>query len=133
METYDEVIHHSGVKMPAVARLLKSVSRMKKGVKFSRINVYSRDDFTCMYCGEKMPSMKHLNRDHVLPRVQGGKTEWTNIVTSCIKCNTKKGARTPEQAKMRLLRAPVRPKTLPIAQPMIALKTVPEQWLKWLA
>ena len=115
LETYDEVIYRNGetvIRMPAVARLLRPVAHNKKGVKFSRVNIMVRDNFTCQFCGFK-GGMRELNYDHVIPRIQGGKTVWENIVTSCYPCNSKKGARTPEQAKMRLSRKPFKPKTLP--------------------
>lgn len=132
LDWYDEVIYENTergitMKMPAVARLLKPVSAFKKGVKFSRVNVMARDNFVCQYCGSRLP-MNKLNYDHVVPRVQGGKTVWDNIVTSCVKCNSDKGARTPEQAKMKLLRKPFRPKTLPLAQPVLAMRDIPAEW-----
>jgi len=87
----------------------------------------ARDNFVCQYCGTKC-KMHDLNYDHVVPRVQGGKTDWLNIVTSCYECNDKKGARTPEQAKMKLIRKPYRPKTLPLAQPVLAMRNIPLEW-----
>ena len=86
---------------------------MKRGVKFSRNNVFARDDFRCQYCGARK-SARELNYDHVVPRVQGGKTVWENIVASCYDCNGMKRGRTPEQAGMKLLRAPVKPRSLPM-------------------
>ena len=86
-----------------------------------------RDSFVCQYCGKKH-RMDELNYDHVLPRAKGGKTVWENIVTSCYPCNDKKGSKTPAEAKMRLLRAPFRPKTLPLERPVLALRSVPEEW-----
>jgi 5-methylcytosine-specific restriction endonuclease McrA len=85
----------------------------------------------CQYCGKKAP-MKDLNYDHVIPRIQGGKTVWENIVTSCYPCNDRKAGRTPEQAKMKLLKQPVRPATLPMTQPLLNLKNVPDLWLPYL-
>lgn len=117
--------------MPAVARLLRTTSAFKKGVKFSRVNVMSRDEFKCQYCGNKF-RMNELNYDHVIPRAQGGKTIWTNIATSCWDCNSKKGARTPEQAKMKLIRQPYRPKTLPLSQPIFSLRKIPKEWEPYL-
>ncbi len=106
LSEYDEIIYSSKernltIRMPAVARLIKPVASFKKGVKFSRINVMARDNFVCQYCATRF-AMDKLNYDHVVPRVQGGKTAWENIVTSCYACNDRKGARTPEQAKMKL-------------------------------
>lgn len=77
-------------------------------VRFSRQNVYARDGFTCQYCGQQK-RREELNLDHVVPRAQGGVTSWENIVCSCVPCNTKKGARTPQQAGMTLRQKPRRP------------------------
>jgi 5-methylcytosine-specific restriction endonuclease McrA len=81
----------------------------KTRVRFSRINIYTRDQDTCQYCG-KHRKRSELNLDHVKPRSQGGTTCWENVVCSCIECNLRKGGRTPEQAHMKLLRTPERPK-----------------------
>jgi 5-methylcytosine-specific restriction endonuclease McrA len=100
------------LQMPSIVRFLHKVRRKKKAVKFSRENVYTRDKGRCQYCGCKTPRVESTY-DHVIPRSQGGKTTWTNIVIACRTCNQKKGGRTPEQARMRLRTRPVRPKTLP--------------------
>jgi len=93
---------------PAVARLRSRVSWRDRGVRFSRTNVYKRDDFTCQFCG-KRHAPAQLTFDHVLPKSQGGPTSWTNIVTACLSCNQRKGAKTPKQAGMALLREPREP------------------------
>lgn len=119
------------VRVPAVIRLLGKVGR-KKAVKFSRINVLTRDRFTCQYCGTKK-LMRELNYDHVVPRAQGGRTVWENIVSSCYECNGLKRNRTPAEAGMKLLNAPVRPKSLPIAALRLeSLKEIPECWRSFL-
>ena len=89
-----------------VLQMFNRVPRAK--VRFSRLNIYARDDDTCQYCGQRRP--RHgLNLDHVVPRSQGGRTTWENVVCCCYECNLRKGGRTPAQAGMRLLRAPTRP------------------------
>lgn len=77
-------------------------------LRFSRMNVYLRDRTTCQYCGKSF-AKSDLNLDHVVPVSQGGKTIWENVVCSCIPCNIKKGGRTPEHARMHLLKKPMRP------------------------
>ena len=132
VEEYDEDIRSVSVtiKMPAVVRILSRV-RKRKGVKFSRVNVATRDDFRCQYCGNKHP-LGQLNYDHVVPRSQGGRTEWENIVMACYPCNSRKGARTPKQAGMQLLKTPVKPKWLPAVVFHIDRATsVPEAWTNW--
>lgn len=99
------------LRLPSVVRLLRYVHYRRPSPKFSRVNVYRRDDFACQYCGQNRES-RALNLDHVVPRAQGGHTSWENIVTCCLPCNVKKGGRTPAQAHMRLLRQPARPDRL---------------------
>lgn len=119
------------VRVPAVIRLLGAVGR-KRAVKFSRINVLTRDGFRCQYCGARKV-MRELNFDHVIPRAQGGKTTFENVVASCIPCNSFKRDRTPEQAGMKLRTVPVRPKALPIAALRSdAIRDIPELWRSWL-
>src|SRR5512135_35163 len=118
------------IRTPSVASLINSVGSVKRGVKFSRINVFTRDGFRCMYCGESK-KMLDLNYDHVVPRDQGGRTVWENIVASCYPCNSRKGNRTPEQAGMRLRRRPYKPKTLPMLGPRFDHKDMPLNWLPY--
>lgn len=129
LEEYDEdlVSPSMSIKMPAVARLRKPLDTMKRAVKFSRINVFTRDGFRCQYCGERK-TMRELNYDHVFPRVRGGKTVWENIVTSCYPCNDKKGHKTLEQSGMKLLRRPFRPKYLPMAYLQLDRRSIPQIW-----
>lgn len=133
IEEYDHEIRSAYlvVKVPAVVRLLKRFRRHKKPVKFSRVNIYGRDNYTCQYCNEKM-SIHELTYDHVVPRSQGGRTEWTNIVSACSDCNSKKAGRTPEQAKMKLRKKPVQPVDMPAMFIQISRKSVPDAWRDYL-
>lgn len=64
---------------------------------YSKAGILRRDNYTCAYCGKTGRTI-----DHVLPRAQGGKSTWDNTVAACLKCNSEKGNRTPEQAGMKL-------------------------------
>jgi 5-methylcytosine-specific restriction endonuclease McrA len=89
--------------------VLQAYDRMPRTqVRFSRQNVYLRDGFTCQYCN-KVFQRAQLNLDHVVPRSQGGRTSWENVVCSCVRCNLNKGGRTPAQAGLRLAKEPKRP------------------------
>jgi len=100
------------LRIPSVL-LLRDYDRVpSKEVKFNRRNVFDRDEHFCQYCGRDFHE-RDLNLDHVIPRDQGGRTTWENIVTSCIRCNTQKANRMPHQAGMRLLKKPSRPKWRP--------------------
>jgi len=120
------------LRAPAVVSLRSTVGSIKRGVKFSRINVFTRDGFRCQYCGESK-RMSALNYDHVVPRHLGGKTAWENIVASCYPCNGRKANRTPEQAGMRLRKQPYKPKTLPVIGPRFDSKAVSPIWIPYLS
>ncbi|MDR2980900.1 MAG: HNH endonuclease [Puniceicoccales bacterium] len=97
------------LRIPPVL-LLKSYDRLpRREVRFCRRNVYLRDGHCCQYCG-RLFDEHELNLDHVIPRDRGGKTNWENIVTACVRCNARKANRLPQQAGMNLPKMPTRPK-----------------------
>lgn len=114
-EYQDQVIRSVSItiKMPAVIRLKKYIKAKVVGVRFNKSNVYLRDKGRCQYCLSKITETKSTY-DHVIPKSRGGKTEWTNIVTSCYGCNQAKNDKTPEEAGMRLAANPIRPTSLPL-------------------
>ncbi len=100
------------IRIPRVIVLVAYEHLPKTRVRFSRFNIYARDDNTCQYCGRRFRRAE-LNLDHVVPRSRGGSTSWENVVCSCIPCNLRKGGQSPDEAGMRLLRAPARPRWTP--------------------
>jgi 5-methylcytosine-specific restriction endonuclease McrA len=121
------------LKLPSVIRLLRYV-RIKKRfdyVPFSRANIYARDGYTCQYCAEQFPTQE-LTFDHVVPVSQGGRKDWENIVTCCVACNRRKGGRTPEEARMRLIKPPRRPDSAPAIRITIGLRHAPDSWRDYL-
>jgi len=94
-----------------VLGLYEKIPRLE--VKFTRRNVFLRDQFTCQYCAKSLPEPQ-LNLDHVIPRQKGGRTTWDNIVTSCIRCNTRKANKLPQEADMHPLQKPVAPRWRPL-------------------
>ncbi len=100
------------IRVPRVILLVMFDRLPKKEVKFTRHNIFERDRNTCQYCGQVF-ERKDLNLDHVIPRDRGGPTSWENIVCSCIRCNTQKANRTPQEAALHLVRKPKRPKWRP--------------------
>lgn len=133
LEEYDRDIKTTSlaIKIPAVVRLLSVFRRHKKPVKFSRVNIYGRDKYTCQYCGAKK-KINELTYDHVVPRAQGGKTTWTNIATSCSDCNRRKANRTPEQAGMKLFKVPAQPTAAPVLVVTVSRESVPDAWRDYL-
>jgi 5-methylcytosine-specific restriction endonuclease McrA len=71
-------------------------------------DLFRRDRHRCMYCLAELPD-RRLTRDHVMPTSRGGEDSWTNVVTACVACNQRKGARTPEEANMRIYAVPYTP------------------------
>lgn len=101
------------IRVPHVLLLRHYDKVPTKEVKFNRQNIFIRDSHTCQYCGNHFHE-RDLNLDHIIPRDRGGRTTWENIVTSCIKCNTRKANRLPHQAGMHLKRKPDRPRWKPL-------------------
>lgn len=101
------------IQVPRVIRLLFYDRLPRQTVRFNRRNIFARDSNRCQYCGKRFP-MPELSLDHVVPRSRGGQTTWDNIVCCCVKCNVKKGGRTPQEAHMQLVREPVKPKRSPL-------------------
>lgn len=95
------------IPRPSVIRLVNFIKRPRPKVRFSRQNVFKRDGFECQYCGARP---RQLTIDHVQPVSRGGKDAWDNVVASCIRCNHKKAARTPDEARMVLKRKPCEPR-----------------------
>lgn len=129
----DDVIHtvKRALKIPRVL-VLQAFDRMPRTqVRFSRHAIYARDDFTCQYCGNRFTRAK-LNLDHVMPKSQGGRTHWVNVVCSCIACNLSKGGRTPEQAGMKLLKKPTRPSVTSLSHSSKGRMAPYEEWLPFI-
>jgi 5-methylcytosine-specific restriction endonuclease McrA len=95
-------------RIPEIIVLTRYEKLPKPKVHFSRRTLYKRDKLTCQYCG-KQPGSEELTIDHVIPRSQGGTTTWENCVLACVDCNRKKANKTPKQARMKLLKEPMKP------------------------
>ena len=106
------------IKAPRVILLLRYEGYYKKQPRFNRINIFRRDNSTCQYCNKKFMKQE-LTLDHVVPKSQGGKSTWENVVCACGRCNRKKGGKTPEQANMKILNKPVKPKWGPFSNVFI--------------
>ena len=108
--------------VPRVIRLLHFDRHRKVRVPLSRRNIYLRDGNVCQYCGKKFPTSE-LSLDHVIPRSSGGESSWTNLVCACTNCNARKGAKTPAQVGMRLIRLPRK-----VAAPAQLIRVQHESW-----
>jgi 5-methylcytosine-specific restriction endonuclease McrA len=73
-----------------------------------------RDGNKCQYTG-RLLSWKESNIDHVIPRAQGGKNTFENMVLSSKEINSMKADKRPEQVGLKLLRKPLAPKSTPVS------------------
>jgi 5-methylcytosine-specific restriction endonuclease McrA len=119
------------VRVPSVIRLLEYRRIPHQTRALSRKNILMRDRYTCQYCLRTFNSGE-LTLDHVMPRSRAGETTWENLVACCHPCNNRKGNRTPEEAGMRLTRAP-RPFSLHTSRHLMRLLgKSDDQWRKYL-
>jgi len=105
------------------------IKRPRLQRKLTRLEVFNRDLYTCQYCGKEIhqPTL-----DHVIPKHMGGEHTWENVVSACIPCNRHKAGRTPEQARMKLIRHPSPPRgNISFYIPHLYLQTEKE-WQKYL-
>ena len=115
--------------IPSVLRLHEVVRRPLPELKISRKSVLARDSYTCVYCG----SRETLTIDHVFPRHRGGENTWENVVCSCLKCNNKKGNRTPQECGLRLPHPPRKPRYIPyISFPRFVSAVKRPEWREFL-
>ncbi len=133
LEEYDRRVRSVSIsfRLPSVLRLLIKIKPHRQGIKFSRQNIFTRDKCKCQYCGQKF-TPEELTFDHVLPLARGGSTSWTNIVTACIKCNSRKSGHTLQEARMQLLKEPIKPNWSPLLTLTIGLRTTPQSWRDYL-
>jgi 5-methylcytosine-specific restriction endonuclease McrA len=98
---------------PAVIRLMKFIHvprRFRRQV--TNTFLFARDHYRCQYCARHMSELKPregLTRDHLVPLSRGGSNEWSNVVTACSPCNTRKGNRLPSEIGMHPLTHPAEP------------------------
>lgn len=117
--------------LPSVIRLLEYRRIPQQSRALSRKNILLRDRYTCQYCYRILPSIE-LTLDHVQPRSRGGGSSWENLVACCHPCNNRKGSRTPEEAGMKLAKAP-RPFSLHTSRHLMRmLGNTDARWRKYL-
>lgn len=98
---------------PAVIRLTRFIHVPRKFRRqVTNTFLFARDRYQCQYCGRHQSLLRpreSLTRDHLIPLSRGGLNEWTNVVTACGPCNTRKANRLPHEIGMHPLHAPVEP------------------------
>lgn len=114
------------ILVPRIVRLVRFDRQHALSLRLNRRNLFARDDHRCQYCGQSLPA-NQLSLDHVVPRSRGGETSWENMVASCVRCNTKKGGRTPQEARMKLATVPTRPSH----HPLLSMKLCNPKYESW--
>jgi len=94
-------------KRPTIIRLLNYITVPFRKVTLNRENIFKRDGYHCLYCGDK--DRDKLTIDHVIPKSKGGKNTWKNLATCCRSCNVEKDNKTLEEADLKLEYQPYRP------------------------
>ena len=88
----------SCILYPGTQAVKESKLKMGRGYR----GILERDEHICQYCGKRGVTI-----DHVIPKSRGGSNAPANLVAACYPCNQKKADRTPDEARMPLLR-PIR-------------------------
>lgn len=112
---------------PTIVRLKLYIRVPYKKIVLSRKNILRRDNHRCQYCSR---SDLTLTIDHIMPKSKGGDDSWENLVAACVKCNNKKGDRTPELANMPLMKKPSRPSHITFMKHFVG--RIDEEWKPYL-
>jgi len=115
------------IAFPTIVRLRLYIHVPYKKIVLSRKNILRRDMFKCQYCGRGDTS---LTIDHILPKSKGGDDSWENLVAACVKCNNKKGDRSPEEAKMFLRKKPNKPSHITFMKHFVG--KIDDEWKPYL-
>lgn len=118
---------NSGYTLPSVVRLSHYRRVPYKRIMLTRKNIITRDGHRCQYCSTTRGPM---TVDHIMPRTRKGADSWENMVCACVRCNNRKGDRTPEEAGMPLLKRPTRPTHIHFIQRYIGVSD--HRWRQYL-
>ncbi len=119
---------------PAVIRLTRFVHVPRKFRRqVTNTFLFARDDYQCQYCGRRQSELKtreSLTRDHLIPMSRGGTNEWSNVVTACSPCNTKKANRMPNEIGMHPLHVPIEPHFVHLSWAVRRLTPIQSQYIR---
>jgi 5-methylcytosine-specific restriction endonuclease McrA len=112
---------------PTIVRLRIYIRVPYKKIVLSRKNILRRDHHRCQYCNKTdLP----LTIDHIIPKSKGGDDTWENLVAACVRCNNKKGDRSPEEAGMALIKKPTKPSHITFMKHFIG--KIDDEWKPYL-
>ena len=115
------------IPFPTIVRLRIYIRVPFKKIVLSRKNILRRDHHKCQYCNRTdLP----LTIDHIIPKSKGGDDSWENLVAACVKCNNKKGDRSPEDAVMTLIKKPTKPSHITFMKHFVG--KIDDEWKPYL-
>lgn len=125
---------HLSVPRPSVIRLRRIIHVPRKFRRqVTNTFLFARDAYSCQFCGRAERDLgfrECLTRDHLVPLSRGGTNDWTNVVTACSVCNTRKGNRLPEECGMPLLRQPFEPHFVHLTWAVRKLTPIQEKYIR---
>jgi len=115
------------IKKPSIIRVFSYVKApLHSKVSLTRENVFKRDNYECVYCGQGL--RKNLTLDHVIPQSKGGDNTWENLVTACKSCNSLKADLSLEEFGKEIPK-PYKPHYLML---MRQVENIPKEWKSYL-
>ncbi len=122
------------VPRPAVIRLVRFVHVPRKFRRqVTNTFLFARDDYRCQFCGRTTAQLRPrecLTRDHLVPLSRGGTNAWTNVLTACSTCNTRKGNHLPAECGMRPMRHPYEPHFVHLSWAVRRLTPVQSKYIR---
>ncbi len=122
------------VPRPHVIRLVKFVHVPRKFRRqVTNTFLFARDHYTCQFCGRherELGFRECLTRDHLVPLSRGGANAWSNVVTACSSCNTRKGNLLVTESPLRLLTQPHEPHFVHLTWAVRRLTPVQEKYIR---
>ena len=122
------------VPRPTVIRLARFVHVPRKFRRqVTNTFLFARDGYSCQYCGRHQDALRpreYLTRDHLVPQSRGGTNEWTNVITACSTCNTRKGNRLTDECGMLPRSVPVEPHFVHLAWAVRRLTPIQAKYIR---
>jgi len=125
---------HLSLPHPAVIRLVRFVRVPRKFRRqVTNTFLFARDGYACQFCGRSERELgfrECLTRDHIVPLSRGGTNDWTNVVTACSTCNTRKGNRLPQECGFRIRTVPAEPYFVYLTWAVRKLTPIQEKYIR---
>ncbi len=87
---YNNSLSHENTNNLSEREIYRITANKIKVMPGIRWQVFKRDNWRCVACGQRADNNVILHIDHILPRSKGGKDEISNFQTLCETCNTGK-------------------------------------------